>query len=176
MHYSHNTFTPIGKSTSTMAGTTTGHTGTSKSTDYCSSCTQSDRIHQSQSTMVVMCELQSLIDTVSSVVSECLHHSVSEDLSNPDLILTSLLSCSSQIGSFLDEILVTRQRQVDEGVLVDLRQLHICLNQLCLHYEAELFIHLSGSTVTEQLQVAAQQGLPKGRPKKIINLAMVCVL
>ena len=125
--------------------------------------------------MAVICELQSLIDTVSSVVSECLHHTGSEDLSFLDLTLTSLVSCSSQVGSFLDDILVTRRRQVDEDVVLDLRQLHIiCLNQLCLQYETKLFTCLSGSTVTDELQVAAQHDLPRGRPAKVINLAMVC--
>ena len=92
----------------------------------------------------------------------------------------SLISSSSRVGSFLDEILITRQRQMDADVVSDLRQLHICLNQLCLQYETRLFIHISGSidlgrslsSVTDQLQ-ATQQGLPRGRPRKIINLAMV---
>ena len=79
-----------------------------------------------------MSDLQALIDTVSSVIADCRHLSGSEDLAQLDIILTSLISTSSQVGNFLDEILVTRQRQVDEEVVAELRQLHLCLNQLCL--------------------------------------------
>lgn len=68
-----------------------------------------------------------------------------------DMDLVSLISASTQVGSLLDEILVTRQRDVEGRVLADLRQLHMCLNQLCLEYQTKLFNSMSG--VMTRLQV-----------------------
>ena len=74
-----------------------------------------------------------VVDSVSSVISQCrsMEHSGSGDLSDLDM------SSSSQVGVLLDEILVTRRRHVVEEVVIVLRQLHMCLNQLCLEYETK---------------------------------------
>ena len=108
-----------------------------------------------------MAAMSSVVDTVSSVISVCTQHSGSEHLSDLDMILTSLMASSSQVGTLLDEILVTRQREVEDDALTNLRQLHRCLNQLCLEYETKLLTRM------------AIYPEPRGRPKKIINLALV---
>lgn len=54
-----------------------------------------------------MAAMSSVVDTVSSAISVCTQHSGSEDLSDLDMILTSLMASSSQVGILLDEILIT---------------------------------------------------------------------
>ena len=89
-----------------------------------------------------MAAMLSVIDTVSSVLSVFIQDSGSEDLSNLDMILMSLMSSYSEVG-LLDEISVTIQRQVEEDVLTNLWHLHTCLNQLCLEYETKVFTRIS---------------------------------
>ena len=45
-----------------------------------------------------MADYSAVVDDVSSVISRCVERSRSEDLSDLDLILTSLLSSSTQLG------------------------------------------------------------------------------
>ena len=73
--------------------------------------------------------------------------------------------------SYVDEILVTRTRQVEKEVLSSLRQLHVCLNQLCLEHETKLFVMMSGRSLPVSTTVTREG--QRGRPKKIINLALV---
>ena len=54
-----------------------------------------------------MAAMLSVIDTVSSVLSVFIQDSGSEDLSNLDMILMSLMSSYSEVGGLLDEISVT---------------------------------------------------------------------
>ena len=91
-----------------------------------------------------MAAISDVVDAVLSVLSACMQHSRNDDVSYVDMTLMSLISDSSQVGILLDEILVTLTRQVDEEVLSNLRQLHVCLNQLCLEYETKLFVMMSG--------------------------------
>ena len=66
------------------------------------------------------------LDFVASVSSECTQYSGNEDLSDGDRILLSLRSSSSHVEDLLDEILATRQRQVQDGVVAKLQQLRLC--------------------------------------------------
>ena len=77
---------------------------------------------------------------VASVLSECMQYSDSEDLSVLDRILLSLRSSTSRVGDILDEILVTGQRQMQDGIVANLRQLSLCLSELCVHYETKLLL------------------------------------
>ena len=120
--------------------------------------------------------MRSIVDSVSSVVSQCLSHSGSTDMAQLDMDLISLMSASSQVGDLLDEILVTRQIEVDGSVLADLRRLHLCLNQLCLEYQTKLFNSMSGVTDSSRSLASIAVGEQRGRPKKIINLAFVCLI
>ena len=99
-----------------------------------------------------------------------MEHSASGDISDLDMIQASFMSTSSQVGMLLDEILVTRQRRVEEEVLTVLRHLHICLNQQCVEYETKLFIAMSTSPVRNTTTIS---GHSRGRPKKIINVVLV---
>ena len=67
-----------------------------------------------------------------------------------------------------DAILVTRDLEVEDvHVLVTLRRLHISLNQLCTEYKRKLL----ALSIDPTGNVA---GIPRrGRPRKIINLALV---
>ena len=47
-----------------------------------------------------MADYSAVVDDVSSVISRCVERSRSEDLSDLDLILTSLLSSSTQLGVY----------------------------------------------------------------------------
>ena len=116
--------------------------------------------------------MESVMDAVSSTVSQCSSHSGSADLAQLDFNIVSLISASSQVGGLLDDILVTGQIDVNGSVLADLRQLHMCLNQLCLEYQTKLFNIMSG--ITDPILSSADLSEPRGRPKKIINLALVC--
>ena len=49
-----------------------------------------------------MADYSAVVD-VSSVISRCIERSGSEDISDLDLILTSLLSSSTQLGVLLDQ-------------------------------------------------------------------------
>ena len=80
----------------------------------------------------------------------------------------SLMSSSSEVGGLLDEILVIRQRLVEEDVLTNLRHLHICLNQLCLEYETKVFTRISTYPGKSSPVSIATHECPRGRPKKII--------
>ena len=121
-----------------------------------------------------MADIDTVIDAVSSVVSQCSSHSGSEDLAGLDMDLVSLISASIQVGGLLDEILVTRTRDVDRSVLTDLRQLHLCLNQLCLEYQTKLFNHMSGVNHDTSRSLSSMLGEPgRGRPRKVINFAFV---
>ena len=111
-----------------------------------------------------------VVESVYSAISLCTEHSASGDISDLDMILASYMSTSSQVGMLLDEILVTRQRRVEEEVLTVLRHLHICLNQLCVEYEKKLFIAMSTSPGRNTTTIS---GYSRGRPKKIINLGLV---
>ena len=120
-------------------------------------------------------DVDAVVDSVSSVISQCrsMEHSGSGDLSDLDMILVSIMSSSSQVGVLLDEILVTRQRHVVEEVVIVLRQLHMCLNQLCLEYETKLFIVMSMSPGRSAVSTTATSECTRGRPKKIINISLV---
>lgn len=111
-----------------------------------------------------MAAFSTVIDFVSFTISRCIQCIGSEDLSDLDMILLSLSSSSAQIGGILDEVLVTRERHIEDDALTDLRQLHLCLNQLYMEYETKLFYRYRRTTTQS----------PRGRPKKIINLSMVC--
>lgn len=116
-------------------------------------------------------DIENVVDAVLSAVSQCSSHSGSSDIQQLDMDLVSLIFASSQVGTLLDEILVTRQRDVDPRVLADLRHLHMCLNQLCLEYETKLFDSMSG--VSNPGRSLALDEPARGRPKKVINLAFV---
>ena len=105
------------------------------------------------------------IERIASVLSDCRSIQFSrmhETLSELDRFLWSLRICSCELGDLLDDILVVGQLQVDENDVNNLRQLHICLNQL---YVTKLLFLLNRSSTSSLI----------GRPKKIINLSMVCV-
>ena len=54
-----------------------------------------------------------MLDRVSSVVSECLGHSITKDLAFLDMILLSLIRSSSyDIGRLLDAIVVTGEMKI----------------------------------------------------------------
>ena len=107
-----------------------------------------------------------VVDAVLSVLSACMEHSGNDDVSYVDMTPLSLISASSQVGILLDEILVTRTRQVVEEVLSSLRQLHLCLNQLCLEYETKLFVMISGRSPPVSTTVTREGR--RRRPKKTI--------
>ena len=75
------------------------------------------------------------------------------------LSLRSSLQCHAR--DLLDEILVTQQRQLQDGVVGNLQQLHLCLSELCVQYETKL----------QNISVVPFSG--NGRPKRIINFALV---
>ena len=109
------------------------------------------------------------IERIASVLSDCRSIQFSrmhETLSELDRFLWSLRICSCELGDLLDDILVVGQLQVDENDVNNLRQLHICLNQLYVEYETKLLFLLNRSSASASLI---------GQPKKIINLSMVCV-
>ena len=83
-----------------------------------------------------MAEFSAVVDHVSSVIARCIECAGNEDIADLDFILTFLVSSSTELGELLDEVLVTRERHVDENVLTRLRDLRICLSQL---YETKLF-------------------------------------
>ena len=86
------------------------------------------------------------------------------------MIVLSLRSSSCDVGSLLDDILVTREIEVEDAdVLLTLRRLHISLNQLCTEYERKLlalFMDPTGNAATPT-------EVRRGRPRKIITLALV---
>ena len=51
-----------------------------------------------------MADYSAVVDDVSSVISRCVERSRSEDLSDLDLILTSLLSSSTQLGVYTSRL------------------------------------------------------------------------
>ena len=106
---------------------------------------------------------------VASVLSECMQYSDSEDLSVLDRILLSLRSSTSRVGDILDEILVTGQRQMQDGIVANLRQLSLCLSELCVHYETKLLLRMSRNSVESTVVPYSMSG----RPRRIINLALV---
>lgn len=110
------------------------------------------------------------LDSVASVLSECMQYSGNEDLSDLDRILLSLRSSSSHVGDLLDEILVTRQRQAHDGVVAKLQQLRVCLSELCIQYETRLLVRISQNPIQTR-SVVWYSG--SGRPRKIINFALV---
>ena len=118
--------------------------------------------------LLKMAAVSSVVDAVvDNVISQCtsMEHSGSGDLSDLDMIMSS----SSPVGVLLDKMLVTRQRHVEEEVL---RQLHMCLNQLCLEYETKLFIVMLMSPGRSAVSTTATSEC-RGRPKKIINIGLV---
>ena len=119
--------------------------------------------------LLKMAAVSSVVDAVVDNVCTSMEHSGSGDLSDLDMILVSIMSSSSQVGVLLDKMLVTRQRHVEEEVL---RQLHMCLNQLCLEYETKLFIVMSMSPGRSAVSTTATSEC-RGRPKKIINIGLV---
>ena len=62
--------------------------------------------------------MEELVGRVASVLSECAQYS--NDSTNLDRLCFLLRGVSSEIGSLLDEILVTRQRNVESGELIKL--------------------------------------------------------
>lgn len=113
-------------------------------------------------------DLDLLLDRVASVVAECVGRSGTEDLPFLDMIILSLRSTSCDVGRLLDAIIVTREIQLeDPNVLSSLRELHVCLNQLCMDYERKLLV----------LSADPSRNTPSderlGRPRKIINIAFV---
>ena len=103
--------------------------------------------------------MEELVGSVASVLSECAQYST-----NLDRLCFLLRGVSSEIGSLLDEILVTRQRNVESGELIKLQELNTCVGELCVQYETNLFrsfTQLSGSVI--------------GRPRKAINIPMLCI-
>ena len=114
-------------------------------------------------------DLDIILDRVSSVVAECIGHSGTEDLPFFGMIILSLRSTSYDVGRLLDAILVTREIQLDDlNVLSCLRELHICLNQLCMDYERKLLV-LS----TDPSRNSPTPEERRGRPRKVINIAFV---
>ena len=111
-----------------------------------------------------------IVDSVASVLSECMQYSGNEDLSDMDMILLSLRSSSSHVGNLLDEILVTRQRQMQDDDVANLMQLRICLSELCLQYETKLLFRLSQNPTHSRVVVPYSVS---GRPRRIINFALV---
>ena len=106
--------------------------------------------------------MEELVGRVASVLSECTQYS--NDSTNLDRLCFLLRGVSSEIGSLLDEILVTRQRNVESGELIKLQELNTCVGELCVQYETNLFrsfTQLSDSVI--------------GRPRKAINIPMVLV-
>ena len=81
--------------------------------------------------------MEELVGRVSSVLSECAQYS--NDSTNLDRLCFLLRGVSSEIGSLLDEILVTRQRNVESGELIKLQELNTCVGELCVQYETNLF-------------------------------------
>lgn len=86
------------------------------------------------------------------------------------MMVLSLRSSSYDVGSLLDAILVTREIELDDtNVLSSLRELHIVLNQLCMEYERKLLVLSMDPTRSAAAPAEERQG----RPRKIINLALV---
>ena len=83
------------------------------------------------------------VESVASVLLECRQYSGTENVSGLDYILLSLRSNCSHVGNLLDEISVTRQRQVEDGVVAELLQLRMCLNELCVQHETKLLFKIS---------------------------------
>ena len=73
--------------------------------------------------------MEELVGRVASVLSECAQYS--NDSTNLDRLCFLLRGVSSEIGSLLDEILVTRQRNVESGELIKLQELNTCVGELC---------------------------------------------
>ena len=104
--------------------------------------------------------LNNITEHILLVISECQRTLESEDLPQLDRSLTSLRYCSLNVRS-----LVTRQLDdelIDEASFLDLRELHDCLELLCVEYEAKILRRL----FLNPMQF--------GRPRKIINIALVC--
>ena len=110
------------------------------------------------------------VESVASVLLECRQYSGTENVSGLDYILLSLRSSCSHVGNLLDEILVTRQRQVEDGVVAELLQLRTCLNELCVQHETKLLFKISMDPTQSRSVVPFPVS---GRPRRIINFALV---
>ena len=106
-------------------------------------------------------ELDALVERVLFVLSEC-RSDAGEDLCQLDTNLMTMKSCSLQVRS-----LITRHIEDDTTSSVafqNLLELHNLLDQLCIEYETKLL---------RRMFIYQSQ---RGRPKKIINLALVLTL
>ena len=105
------------------------------------------------------------LDRISSVLQECLQTSNTEDVAQLDVMAFSLRSCSVELGELLHEIMISRPRStdLDEDQLSALLDLIQCITELANFYESRLLRFMQ----RENHEVM-------GRPKKFINIAMVC--
>lgn len=114
--------------------------------------------------------MDEVVGRVASALAECTQYANegSEDPVILDRLCFSMRSVSSDIGNLLDEILVTRQRSVESNELAKLQELNTCVGELCVQYETHLFRSFT--------QGSLRTGSVIGRPKKPINISMVCVI
>ena len=106
--------------------------------------------------------MESMVDRVRDVLSECVLHSTTSDVGVLDRIVVSLSQCSVDIGDLLNDSVVNGG---DEEPSIELRQLHICVNELLVEWETKLFRH------ENRMGVASNVSL--GRPRNIINVPLV---
>lgn len=102
-----------------------------------------------------------ILDTVSSVIAECLQTSNSEDVAELDVLSFNLRSCSIALGDVINEV-ISRSRHTcaDQDQLSKLLDLLQYMTELSNFYESRLL------KFTQRLT-----GTVMGRPRKMINIA-----
>ena len=104
--------------------------------------------------------MDEVVCQVSSVISECLQTSNTEDVPQLDFLSLNLRCCLTELGQLLEELLISRQRHIDQAQLSTLLELIQCVAN---YYESRLLRF-------------SQRGfdVAMGRPKKFINITLVC--
>ena len=107
--------------------------------------------------------MDELCDQVSSILQQCLESSNTENVARLDIMSFNLRSCSVELGDLIHEIMISRLQPIPEDQLSKLLELIQCITELADFYESRLlrFTQRGNDVVM-------------GRPKKFINIAMVC--
>ncbi len=107
-------------------------------------------------------KMDEVVCQVSSVISECLDTLNTEDVPNLDFLSYNLRCCLTDLGQLLEEMLISRQRHIDQAQLSMFLDLTQCVSELSNYYDSRLLRF-------------SQRGfdIVMGRPKKLINITLV---
>ncbi len=112
--------------------------------------------------MVAM-DLDLLERVLSECKSDCCRISEASDLCQLDMNLMSIKSCALHGQNVIAGHIQDYDDTISSTVVQNLLDLHNCLDQLCIDYETKLLRQM----------FMIESPVQRGRPKKIINLAMV---